>query len=58
MHTADGWALVVPDPEEPVTHVWAEGPSRRESRQLAQTFGPAVRSSAGVGLKPRWAPSA
>lgn len=21
-----GWALVLPDPEEPVTHVWAEGP--------------------------------
>ena len=21
----DGWALVVPDPEDPVTHVWAEG---------------------------------
>ena len=20
-----GWALVVPDPAEPVTHVWAEG---------------------------------
>ena len=22
---ADGWALVLPDPEEPLTHVWAEG---------------------------------
>jgi mannose-1-phosphate guanylyltransferase/phosphomannomutase len=21
-----GWALVLPDPEEPVTHIWAEGP--------------------------------
>jgi mannose-1-phosphate guanylyltransferase / phosphomannomutase len=21
-----GWALVLPDPEDPVTHVWAEGP--------------------------------
>ncbi len=21
----EGWVLVVPDPEEPVTHVWAEG---------------------------------
>ena len=24
----DGWALVLPDPEEPVTHVWAEGAER------------------------------
>ena len=29
---ADGWALVVPDPEEPVTHVWAEAPSEAEAR--------------------------
>ena len=30
----DGWALVLPDPEEPLTHVWAEAPSasRAESR--------------------------
>ena len=25
-------ALVLPDPEEPVTHVWAEGPSERDGR--------------------------
>ena len=24
VRSSDGWALVVPDPEEPVTHVWAE----------------------------------
>ncbi|HXR54176.1 MAG TPA: hypothetical protein VN793_03920, partial [Acidimicrobiales bacterium] len=24
---AGGWALVLPDPEEPVTHVWAEAPT-------------------------------
>jgi mannose-1-phosphate guanylyltransferase/phosphomannomutase len=29
---ADGWTLVVPDPEEPVTHVWAEGPSPAAAR--------------------------
>jgi mannose-1-phosphate guanylyltransferase/phosphomannomutase len=30
----DGWALVLPDPEEPLTHVWAEAPSaaRAEAR--------------------------
>ena len=30
---ADGWTLVVPDPEEPVTHVWAEAPSEAEARR-------------------------
>ena len=25
----DGWALVLPDPEEPLTHVWAEAAERR-----------------------------
>ena len=25
----DGWALALPDPEEPVTHIWAEGDIRR-----------------------------
>ena len=28
----DGWALVVPDPEEPLTHVWAEAPSASAPR--------------------------
>jgi len=32
----DGWTLVVPDPEEPVTHVWAEAPSESEARARAQ----------------------
>ncbi len=30
----DGWALVLPDPETPVTHVWAEGPSDADARRL------------------------
>jgi mannose-1-phosphate guanylyltransferase/phosphomannomutase len=30
----DGWALVLPDPELAVTHVWAEGPSDVEARRL------------------------
>jgi mannose-1-phosphate guanylyltransferase/phosphomannomutase len=33
---SDGWTLVVPDPEEPVTHVWAEAPSEAEARARAQ----------------------
>ena len=35
----DGWALVLPDPEEPVTHVWAEGAERRRGPPT----GPGVR---------------
>jgi mannose-1-phosphate guanylyltransferase/phosphomannomutase len=32
----DGWALVLPDPDEPLTHVWAEAPSaaRAEARAV------------------------
>jgi mannose-1-phosphate guanylyltransferase / phosphomannomutase len=34
----DGWALVLPDPDEPVTHVWAEGPTDGAARSLAQEY--------------------
>ena len=34
----DGWALALPDPEEPITHIWAEQRSR--SRQLARSTPP------------------
>ncbi|HWS48166.1 MAG TPA: mannose-1-phosphate guanyltransferase, partial [Acidimicrobiia bacterium] len=30
----DGWALVLPDPETAVTHIWAEGASDVEARRL------------------------
>jgi mannose-1-phosphate guanylyltransferase/phosphomannomutase len=33
--TATGWVLVVPDPEEPTTHVWAEGANRADSERLS-----------------------
>ena len=33
-----GWALVVPDPEDPVTHVWAEGSDLLASESLAAAF--------------------
>ena len=33
----DGWVLVVPDPEDPVTHVWAEGIDLPGSVALATT---------------------
>jgi mannose-1-phosphate guanylyltransferase/phosphomannomutase len=34
----DGWALALPDPEEPVTHVWAEAGSDVEARRRAQEY--------------------
>jgi len=36
-HGAD-WALVIPDPEDPVTHVWAEGSTEGGSRAVAERY--------------------
>jgi mannose-1-phosphate guanylyltransferase / phosphomannomutase len=33
-----GWVLVVPDPADPVTHVWAEGSDLAASEALAATY--------------------
>jgi mannose-1-phosphate guanylyltransferase/phosphomannomutase len=40
---SDGWALVLPDPEEPLTHVWAEGPSSAQAEARAQEFATRLR---------------
>ncbi|MFN8019845.1 MAG: sugar phosphate nucleotidyltransferase [Acidimicrobiales bacterium] len=34
----DGWVLALPDPEEPITHIWAEGPDHAASTSLAQEY--------------------
>jgi mannose-1-phosphate guanylyltransferase/phosphomannomutase len=34
----DGWVLVLPDPEEAVTHLWAEAPTEAGARALAQQY--------------------
>ncbi|HLG66928.1 MAG TPA: sugar phosphate nucleotidyltransferase [Acidimicrobiales bacterium] len=34
----DTWALMLPDPEEPITHVWAEGASEAQARAIAQQY--------------------
>jgi mannose-1-phosphate guanylyltransferase / phosphomannomutase len=34
----DGWALVLPDPEEALTHIWAEAPSELRARSRAQQY--------------------
>ncbi len=39
----DGWALVLPDPEDPTTHVWAEAPSEAEARARAQEHAVRIR---------------
>jgi mannose-1-phosphate guanylyltransferase / phosphomannomutase len=40
----DGWVLVLPDPEEPVTHVWAEAGSDADARARAQEYARRIRN--------------
>jgi mannose-1-phosphate guanylyltransferase/phosphomannomutase len=40
----DGWVLVVPDPEDPVTHVWAEGTDLLASSALASAYAERITS--------------
>jgi mannose-1-phosphate guanylyltransferase / phosphomannomutase len=39
----EGWILALPDPAEPVTHIWAESGSDGEARRLAQEYGRRIR---------------
>jgi len=39
----NGWVLALPDPEEPVTHIWAEGDSDGEAGRLAQEYARRIR---------------
>lgn len=34
----NGWVLVLPDPEKPLTHIWAESTSGRDARAMAQQY--------------------
>jgi len=34
----EGWVLAIPDPEDPVTHLWAEGDDDRASEALAERY--------------------
>jgi len=49
---ADGWALVLPDPEEPLTHVWAEGGSEGGARALAQEYVGRIRAAVAADDRP------
>ena len=33
-----GWAQLVPDPDEPLFHIYAEGPTDVDSAELAQRY--------------------
>jgi mannose-1-phosphate guanylyltransferase/phosphomannomutase len=39
----DGWVLALPDPDDPITHVWAEADSESGARQLVQEFARRIR---------------
>jgi mannose-1-phosphate guanylyltransferase/phosphomannomutase len=34
----DGWVLALPDPEEPITHIYAEGPDHATAKNLAKEY--------------------
>jgi mannose-1-phosphate guanylyltransferase/phosphomannomutase len=38
-----GWVLALPDPEEPVTHLWAEAGTDPDARRLAQEYARRIR---------------
>lgn len=38
-----GWALALPDPEEPITHVWAEAETDADARALAKEYARRIR---------------
>ncbi|MCB0999313.1 MAG: NTP transferase domain-containing protein [Acidimicrobiales bacterium] len=40
---ANGWMLALPDPEDPVTHIWAEAATDTEAKQLAQEYSRRIR---------------
>jgi mannose-1-phosphate guanylyltransferase/phosphomannomutase len=39
----DGWVLVLPDPEEPLTHVWAEAPTETAARARTREVSARIR---------------
>ncbi|MBS1838490.1 MAG: hypothetical protein JST64_12430, partial [Actinobacteria bacterium] len=43
VHHGSGWVLVLPDPEEPTTHLWVEGDSLAEARTLVQEYARRIR---------------
>ena len=52
----DGWALALPDPEEPITHVWAEGRATPTPAAWPRST-PAASARCCAELEPRGSPS-
>jgi mannose-1-phosphate guanylyltransferase/phosphomannomutase len=51
---ADGrWVMVLPDPSEALTHVWAEGPDEQAAACLLESWVATVAASAGRPARPR-----
>ena len=49
----DGWVLALPDPEEPVTHIWAEGrPTARPRPPRPGVRPPHPPDRCGDGVEP------
>jgi mannose-1-phosphate guanylyltransferase/phosphomannomutase len=42
VEAARRWALILPDPAEPVTHVWAEGPDADAAQEMLDTWSAVV----------------
>ena len=45
VQSGEDWVLVLPDPEEAVTHVLAEAGNAAEARQVAQEYARRIRQS-------------
>ena len=43
LRSGDGWVLALPDPEEPITHLWAESSTDAEARRLVQEYARRIR---------------
>ena len=39
IHHDNGWVLVLPDPEDQLTQIWADGESTNDARRLADEYG-------------------
>ena len=48
----DRWALVIPAPDEPVSRIWAEAPTRAEAEDLADRYARIVEDVVAEGTGP------
>lgn len=47
--TAGGWVLVAPDSQEPKCHIWAEGPTKSQSTEIAREYARRIEEMARPG---------